>query len=60
MVEIGALWMEYMVAIPDASYIFQPILVKGNILAYFSFVLKLSYKESMPLKAVVFDSNDSV
>ena len=31
-----------MVAIRDASYIFQSILVKANILAYFSFFFKIS------------------
>ena len=35
MVEIGGLWMGCMVAIRDASYIFQPILVKANILDNF-------------------------
>ena len=32
-----------MVAIRDASYIFQSLLVKGNIIAYVSFVDKISH-----------------
>ena len=38
-------------AIKDASYILQSILVKGNILDYFSFLKKKkkSYEESMHL-----------
>ena len=39
--------MGYMVAIRDASYVFQSILVKANILAYIFF--QLPCEESIPL-----------
>ena len=40
-----------MVATRDASYIFQSMLVQGNILAYFSFLKKNSFmKRECPLK----------
>ena len=42
-----------MVAIRDASYIFQSILVKDNILAYFSFFLIIPMKRVCPFTGYI-------